>query len=677
MIYKDRIKEDEEYMQSQPGAEHQSLNTAEILNEQMLEEAEANTVNNDRGFGIYNEAMLTKPARIIGSEDISVAMDILQKYKIGKERLNARIVNEEEFYMLQYDRRASKDKEKSETPMSGWTFNAIHSKHADFMDNYPEPVCLPRELSDQEEAKVLTSILPVILEQNDFKDTYSGAAWYKLKHGMTAYSVLWNSELENGLGNIDIGRPDVLNLYWDPSVNDIQDSPHFFSLDIVDNNLLKKEFPQIEGKLGNNTFDFKRYNHSTADLSNKTLVVDWYYKKRINGKTVVHYCKFVEKNILYASENDERYAINGYYEHGEYPFVFDTLFPEEGTPAGFGIIAIIRDPQVIVDIHNKNILEYAKKASKVRWLAKEECGINEDEWNDDSVPVVHVRGANIIDEAFKFIDLPPLSNFILNERDAKIDEIKQTSANLDFSQGTTTAGVTSGAAIATLQEAGNKTTRDMIARSYHAYTKICRQMVELIRQFYTEERTFRITVPNQTGYEFTSYSNEGLQPQPIMMNIDGNEMPMMGETGEQLVRIPIIDIDVKAQKQSPFSTMALNETVMNMYNAGMFEPERAQSASIALELMEFEGKEEALEKVKEGQTLLNMFNMVSQQLQEANMLISQLTGVPVGGAPINASQGGTVPNAMANPNGIMADPSKPIDTPYMETLREKAKPSVA
>ena len=71
--------------------------------------------------------------------------------------------------------------------------------------------------------------------------------------------------------------------------------------------------------------------------------MDWYYKVLKNGRTLLHYCKFCNGEVLYASENDPIYKDSGFYSHGEYPFVFDTLFVEEGTPCGFGYIDIMKD----------------------------------------------------------------------------------------------------------------------------------------------------------------------------------------------------------------------------------------------------------------------------------------------------------------------------------------------
>lgn len=649
-----------------------------ILKERKAPTSPTEQTLDEREIGQINEMILNRSSVVIGDAQIKEALGLLNKYRSGKAQLESRIIDEENFYMLQYNRRANKDKKvDDETPSSAWLFNSIQNKHADAMDNYPEPHCLPREASDEEEADKLNSILPVILEQNSFEDTYSQVWWDKLKHGTGVYSVLWNSELDNGLGNIDIGRCDILNLYWDMACEDIQQSANVFYVALEDNDSLESKYPELKGKLKGTPGDYKRYNHNTADVSEKTMVIDWYYKKNINGQNVVHYCKFVENNVLYASENDAQYALSGFYEHGKYPFVLDVLFPESGSAAGFGIIAIGRDSQIYIDLVDKAIINYSMMASTPRWLAPENCGINTDEWVDWNIPVVHVQGSgDVSEQKFRSIELPNLPSYIRELKQAKIDELKETTSNRDFSNGSTTSGVTSGAAIAVLQESGSKTSRDMIRASYRVYKSMAELEIELIRQFYTEDRSFRITAPNGVA-EFITYRNSGLQPQTQMVDVDGRSLPIeigqnaLGEP-EYAVRVPIIDITVKAQKQNPFTTMAQNETAMNLYSAGFFDPERAQQALICLEMMDFEGKEKVLDYVQQGQTLLNQIIQASQMLAMANIDPMQFGLMPMGmagGVPGGASASG---NPVATASGNAAE----LQSGYTRNLVEKARPSV-
>ena len=421
--------------------------------------------------------------QVIDKKAIQKAAETLKKYKDGKRKFEDRIVEEEQWWKLRHWDviRDGKEQDRAE-PISAWLFNSISAKHADMMDNYPEPNVLPREKGDEESAKMLSSILPVVYERNNYEETYSDAAWYKLKHGVVAKGVFWNNELEDGIGDIDTQFIDMLNIFWEAGITNIQASRDLFIVSLKDNDLLEQEYPQLKGKTGGKIVDVKEYVYDdTVDVTNKSVVVDWYYKKRTEtGKTVLHFCKFVGSEVLFASENEpERYP-DGFYNHGLYPVVFDVLFPEEGTPIGFGYVAIMKSPQMYIDKLQQGILE--KAVARPRWWAKKNLGINLDEYKDKSNDIVFVEG-DIDDERLRQMDLPQVDASSTNILQMKIDELKETSSNRDVSQGSTSGGVTSGAAISALQEAGNKQSRDMISASYRAYTRECYLAIELMRHF--------------------------------------------------------------------------------------------------------------------------------------------------------------------------------------------------
>ena len=81
-------------------------------------------------------------------------------------------------------------------------------------------------------------------------------------------------------------------------------------------------------------------------------------------------------------------------------------------------------------------------------------------------------------------------------RQSRIEELKEISGNRDMTQGGTTGGVTAASAIAALQEAGSKLSRDMLKSAYRAFSRQCYLMIELMRQFYDEQRIFRIVGPS-------------------------------------------------------------------------------------------------------------------------------------------------------------------------------------
>ena len=174
----------------------------------------------------------------IGEKEISEAMAILEKYKSAKASLDKRIIDNEEWYKLGHWEtvRQPGDGGQTRPPARGGLLQrAIANKHADAMDNYPEPNVLPRAQDDEETAKLLSDILPVVLEQADYESVYSDTWWRKLKQGTGVKGIFWDPALREGLGDIAIRSMDLLMLYWEPGVEDIQDSANFFSLALADN----------------------------------------------------------------------------------------------------------------------------------------------------------------------------------------------------------------------------------------------------------------------------------------------------------------------------------------------------------------------------------------------------------------------------------------------------------
>ena len=544
-------------------------------------------MNNERNIniGITEEqelaasAVSTETYAVIGENEVRKASKILADYKSAKAGLDLRVIENDKWFRLRHWEQMRQQK-GGKRRHSAWLFNSIVNKHADFMESIPECTVLPRESGDTKEAERLTAVLPVILEGNNWQQTYSDAAYRKLKTGTAVYSVLWDSSANSGLGDIDIRNVDILNLFWEPGVRDIEKSRNLFYVELVDNDLLLEDYPFLEGKLAG-PGDIMSYSYDEGvDVSEKSAVVDWYYKKRVGKKTVLHFCKFVNESLLYSSENDPLYSDRGWYDHGRYPFVFDPLFKEEGTPVGFGFIDVMKDAQEEIDILGNEIVRNARLGSRKRYFTRVEGAVNEEEFADFNKDFVHVTGSSIGEESIREIGFSPLSSVYITVLNNKINELKETSGNRDFSQGGTSGGVTSGTAIAALQEAGNKLSRDMIFATYNAFSSICTLAIELMRQFYTVPRSVRI-LGNDGDYMYSLYDNSVLKG-----TVTDGDFGLKGA-----LRQPLFDVKVKAHRQNVFTRTAQNTDAVNFYNMGFFDPEKAVQSLACLELLDIENKE--------------------------------------------------------------------------------------
>lgn len=552
-------------------------------------------------------------SRPIGEEQARRAIDTLQKYRQGKSALEARVIASEDWWRMRSWQRIQKGNPEDDKWTSAWLFNVIMGKHADAIAAYPAPAIRPREPDDREEAAKLSSVLPVILEQNDFEEVYSDSQWTKLKQGTLIWHVKWDSSKLNGLGDISVQPVDILSFFWEPGVRDLQKSKNIFLTEMVDNDLLLAKYPELQGKLNSNPQIQQKYNtDDVISFDGKSMVVDWYYKKYQNGRQVLHFAKLVGDTVLQSTENDteQKYdtltlpdgsivqqpagrpmAETGLYDDGEYPFVVDALFPVEGSIAGYGYIDIGKSTQEQIDRMNQAIVKNAIMTTTPRWFKRSDGSVNEQEFADWTKPFVHVDG-NLGQDSLVPIQVNMLNSNYIAILQNKIEELKWTTGNTDVNNGATNSGVTAASAIAALQEASGRSSKDSTKSAYRAYARMIRMVIERIRQFYDLPRQFRI-VGQRGAEQFVQYSNQGLQPQTLY-----------GANGQpDGLRKPVFDIEVSAQKASEYTSMAQNELALQFFQLGFFNPQMVDQALSTLDMMDFDGKDSIIQKIQENADL--------------------------------------------------------------------------
>ena len=545
-----------------------------------------------RKRGQNPEEQVEEVLQPIGSKQLKNFTAELQRYNSDLNFTKQRIVASEQWWKL---RNTSEEKKTSAigkdggfTSKSAWLHNVLVSKHADAMEAYPEPIFLPREPADRQEAEMLSCIVPCILEQNNFEDSYSNVMWQKLKTGTGVYKVTWDATKLNGLGDISIERANILNLFWEPEQEDIQKSKYFFEVSLVDKEELKARYPQLEGKLKGKTFVSARFLHDDRNSKDdKATVVEVYYHKVVDGKDTVQYCAYVEDVVLEATENMNS---AGMYDHGLYPYVFDALYPDEGNPCGHGYVDVCKSPQTEIDLMKTAFVKNAMAGATPRYFRTKNSGVNEEQFNDLSKNLVDV---NSIDErGIKAIEHVSLDSNYVGLLDRAINELRETSGNTETANGVSNSGVTAASALAILTEASGKGSRDSSRASYRAFKKVVEMVVELMRQFYDMPRKFRIMGEN--GIErYETYTNAGLKIQRTP-----------GAFGQKDVfRKPVFDIKISAQKKNVYTRVSQNELALQFFKLGFFNTQLMPQVLMCLKMMDFEGKDEVIKEVSKNGTL--------------------------------------------------------------------------
>ena len=609
------------------------------------------------------EEMGFAPVVPIGPDEIAEAERLLREYKSGKSMLEARIKEDDKWWRMRHFDTMDREDFGTQYP-SAWLFNSIMGKHAAMMENYPEPNILPREEGDEQEAQTLSSIVPVIMEMNDFNETYSQVMWRKMQHGNGCYGVFWEKSKLNGLGDVNIVPMNIMNVFWEPGVRDIQLGRNFFSVEMVHEDDLRARYPGIDLGVDGDALSLTKYmTEDNEDMRGKRCVVDWYYKRNVNGVTQLHLCKFVGRTILYSSENEG----HAWYDDGKYPFVLDVLFPMEGSPAGFGFIDTGKYAQEQIDLINQAIITNALMGCRPRYFIREDGSINAAEFADWSKQLVHVNGV-LDDMVVRPIDHKGLDGNYIEVMQSKIAELKETTSNQDVQTGAS-GGVTAASAIQALQESAGMPMKDATRGSYRAFEEVVRMVIERIRQFYDMPRMFRI-IGDYGNAEFMPYDNAGLKPQPTLVN----------EMGQQEYRLPEFDIEVVAQSETQYTKLKNNEDIINLFNMGFFNPENVDISLMVLDVLDMPRKDKIIKHLEEFRTVHDKMAQYAQMavalaqkyepmlaqglMQQAQMDLSggQTGGQMAMGAPaqqMGAEPGKSQPKKEAETRERAANTTKP------------------
>lgn len=555
----------------------------------------------------------------VSEEFITKAWDAYLRYKGDKDNLHARVRDNMATYKAAYA--ALYDKESNNTvPKTAYILSAVENKYADYLDNIPMPNFLPREASDEELAKLLSKLLPVQLEMSGFNEAYKQDIRQKLICGTGIFGVFYDRAEKN----IEIKNLDILSVFCDMNVKDVQRSQFLFICDVMDNAKLKQMYPDcselFEGDASTDGYENSRTQVDSSE------VIDCYYKKTDGS---VHLLKFVNEQVIAASEDMKGYE-NGLYDHGLYPVVFDVMYPEADNPFGFGLVDTTKNPQRYIDRLDSAILKNALLSSSPKWLINRNSGINKAEFADAANEIIEAN--NVEENHIRKVEIAGMNAGIMQHRNQKILELKEVAANRDVSAGGTASGVTAASAITALQEAGDKQSRAMISDSYDAYKKVIKMVIGLMRQFFDSDRVFRVTNTDGTN-EYKAFSREKLiHTEPVT---DALGFPI--NTKYKNIEL---DIEVVPQKKNAFRRETNNQTIIALWQNGFFAPQNLEIAAMVLPFFQFDGKDGIVQAVND-----KISQQQQAQMQSGNIAPGEGSKIPMSAASLpeeEAREGGVV-----------------------------------
>ncbi len=456
--------------------------------------------------------------------------------------------------------------------------STIENVRADLADHLPEAIVS----SDAPEYDALSEIFTHIIHENHLRCAYD-EEYLKMTHdllvgGYGVQQIGFDETANGGIGGAFIRHVDARSVLFDPLAPDIQDGRAVFKYAHHTRDWFIQHYPDKAAELREDGFMFDTPEEQllTADCEKTILLIECW--RRVYDaeaeKYAVHMMLLAGGMML----EDSRIARpNGYFAHGEYPFVVTKMYERKGSCLGYGFVDMFETSQRNSDKLDQIVMKNALLASHNKLLITGASGFDPADLRDWSKEV-H-QGDNL--NGISWFATAPLPAYMLSYIAEMRNSIKEESGANEFARGMTHAGVTSGVAIAALQEASSKRSR-MAARSIHsAFRKAVCQEIEIEREFTLRARCEKT------------------------LSAIGSEMGY-GESAAKVARLSAIEhaldsldslpaefhVTVKVVKENAFSVLNNNETVFRLVSAGMITPD------VGLQLLIFDGKDQAVQLMK-------------------------------------------------------------------------------
>ncbi len=451
--------------------------------------------------------------------------------------------------------------------------STVENVKAELMDRIPEAVIAPESPEDAEAAQIIEAVIRQNHDAACYPKEYRQLIHDLLVGGYAVQEVGYDATVNGGLGGAFIRHVDSRSILFDPLVSDMQDGRAVFKIALRTREYLETHFPDKAPFLTGDAFgnpDAPEDEVLRGERKNTMLLIEYWYRE-YDAETdtyAVHMAQLAGNTVLTDSRDCKP---EGYFSHGQYPFVLTPLFTRKGSCLGLGFVDMFSTQQRYADKLDQIVLKNALMASHNKLLVTEASGFDVDDLRDWAKEVHRGESLNGV----TWFSTPPLPAYIIEYIEKTRESIKQESGANEFSRGQLAGGVTSASAIASLQEMSNKRAR-MTSRILHeAFRDAVRMEIEVEREFNFFTRSVSVTC-------------EGVTQQRTF------DSDMLVHFAPGNIPLPIeFTISVKARQETKYTAMTQNELVLKMLSAGMMRPDQA------VELMMFDGKEQLQKQIRE------------------------------------------------------------------------------
>lgn len=385
-------------------------------------------------------------------------------------------------------------------PIVNYISYVVDQKKPQLTNNRPTGIILPVAEDDVKAAKLFTQVMDVIADRVDLDSVTDDVVHTGLLLDVAWFYVYWDNNLSGGsqarkniwVGDVVVESIDPANLYFDPQATEINAARWVIYAVPKTTQWVKEQFgTEIEAD-STQSFETEIYDRVGPEQA-KDRVMLYARWERVDGKL----------NVVYAAGGKILKEVNDVYAHGEYPFIPFVSKKRRKSIVGISEARNLMENQKLLNKFIEMPSSSALLTANPIALINQRSGIDKGKWV--SQPGTVWETAMDPREAVHWLQPPNFPSDVYKLTDMLTGYIEKIGGVYDSMTGDTPKGVTAASAIQLLQEQGSIPIKGIARNLYSSLKEVYKQMIELVKQFYTETRYLRIT-GEEGGMEFLEFN---------------------------------------------------------------------------------------------------------------------------------------------------------------------------
>lgn len=436
--------------------------------------------------------------------------------------------------------------------ISNFVFSTIESMRPIMFDGDPKFECLPMSSDAANYVGEINQLMQYEWYRTGMTKKQIANSIYTLVAGSSMFMLQYDMADQKQVdGNVKPVPVNIFNFFPSPLATNMDDGEYYIYADYFHENILKRDYPEKEEFIKGGSIMYPELVNNRdagSKINNQVLVLEIYARdyttieaEQVEGTKVKKSAYPLGRKMIIAPELgivflDEPYQMNS----GRFPFFLTKDMDIPFQFWGEGEVRYLISPQQYINDLSNQIIDNARNTANMQWIIDKNSGIPQGTLTNRPGLVIRKNPGSEVTRPSP----PSMPMYVSEKINSLKSDIEVISGVHDVTRGERPAGIESGSAIQSLQEAAQTRLRLKIKIMEADLGELGDEWLNYIKQFWKfnrliPQKSATPTADGQPTYNFLEMIADKQLSQPFQVKIVGSSTMQINQSSmlELMIRL--------------------------------------------------------------------------------------------------------------------------------------------